>query len=292
MHPIGSVSRAWLDAAEHLETLAPATIASYGAHLASFAAHVGPDRDVGTITSADVESWLRQLKADGMAASTRNTRRTALASFLRWARARQLIDTDPMALVGRARVPRGSVARLSSEEVAAVLAAARRHNGTRLIVLLAVQAFLRRSEIQALTVPDWRRSEGHLEVVHAKGLRSRRVPVSDELAAELDWWLWVGGERRWRVSGPLLPSDRRPGRPLSERAINARVAEAGMAAGVHCWPHLFRHTGISDAAGAGAEPAALAMAAGHADPGTTLRWYVHPSAPEVVAAVAGRVYLG
>lgn len=294
MHPIGATSRAWLDQAESTDALAPLTIASYSRHLAAFTAHVGDGRDVATITADDIAAWLAALKRDGISSSTRNTRRSSVAAFLRWCRERELMAHDPMRQVARARVGQRPVPRLTMEQVGALLAAADRHDGTRLMILLAVQCWLRRGELATLTVGDWRRADAVLLVRDGKGLKSREVPVPDEARAELDWWLWVGdndGRPVHRVSGPVWPSPRHPGRPLAERTINARVARAGRRAGVRAWPHLFRHTGISDAAELGAEPAAMAAVAGHSDPGMTLRVYVHPRASSRAEAVAGRSYL-
>jgi integrase len=285
MHPIDSVSRAWLDGADQRDELRPATIRSYREHLARFAGHVGPDRDVATISAADVESWLSALKAAGIGPGTRNTRRAVLASFFRWCRARQIIDHDPMLLVGRARTPRGQHKRLTAEQAAAMVQASDPHDGTRLMVLLALQCMLRRGDLEGLQAGHWDRGRQVLTILEGKGWKARDVPVPVEAAVHLDWWL------AGRMSGPMWPSSHRPGVGLSARTIGARVSAAGARAGVHCWPHLLRHTGISDAAMAGANPVALARAAGHEDPATTMRTYVHPTGPEVAEALAGRSYI-
>lgn len=285
IHPIGTVSRAWLDGAEARDELRPATVRSYGEHIARFSAHVGVEREVATISGEDVEAWLAAMKRAGIGPATRNTRRSTLASFFRWCQRRGLVDHDPMAWVGRAKVPRGQHKRLTAEQVAAVLRAADPHDGTRLMCVLMLQLFLRRGDVDELQAEDWGRGRGLLCIREGKGWKARDIPVPAEAERELAWWL------AGRVSGPMFPSSHRPGQGLAGRTIGARVSAAGERAGVHVWPHLFRHTGISDAAMAGANPVALARAAGHEDPSTTMRTYVHPTGPEVRTAVEGRVYM-
>ncbi len=151
------------------------------------------------------------------------------------------------------------------------------------MLIVLAQLGLRRGELADLRVEDWDRTRGRMRV-KGKGGKARFVPVPVEAAEELAWWV---GRRR---SGPMWPSTHRAGKGLAPGTISRLVAEAGQRVGVDLWTHLLRHKALTDAAERGARPVALARAAGHEDPSTTMRVYIHPADTEVAAALEGRSY--
>lgn len=103
----------------------------------------------------------------------------------------------------------------------------------RATVTLCLEAGLRRAEACALLWSDIR--DGMLTVRHGKGDKTRVVPVT---------WATMRLLEAARSDSPWVLSPRwTRDRPLSHRALEVRVAEAGLAAGLgHIWPHLLRHT--------------------------------------------------
>jgi integrase len=280
-NPIGPAMLGWLQQRARLGELTPATITTYRTHLASFLTHVGPDRELATVTTDDIEAWLASMD---VSPATRNTRAATVRSFYAWATARELVVRDPCRLMARAKVPRSPAKRARADDLAVVLAHA---NGRdRTLVLVALQCFLRRGELAGLQVEDWHTGSAELYVRRGKGGHARVVPVPAEAAAALAAWVAVLGRR----SGPMWPSSHRPGQGLAPRTISALVKAAGDAVDVKLWTHLLRHTGLSDAAEEGADYVALARVAGHEDPATTMRTYSHPRGHQLRAAVEGRRY--
>ena len=94
----------------------------------------------------------------------------------------------------------------------------------RCLLKLLAQSGLRRFEVSALDIRDLDFPTRRLHVREGKGGKSRIVPLSEDLAGDLEQL--VGMRRR----GPVFLSDR--GRTVSIRQISRLVAEAGFRARV------------------------------------------------------------
>jgi len=149
---------------------------------------------------------------------------------------------------------------------------------TRVLILLAGDAGLRRGEIRAL---KWADLDLERRIIHVsrgmwraheatpKGNRGRDVPMTEALRAAL-------GAHRHLVGERVLYGDN--GRELSNRTVRNWLAGAQRRAGLE--PngaiHMLRHTFCSHLAAAGVPANAIKELAGHADIGTTQR-YMHLS---------------
>lgn len=277
----------WLNGRAARGEVAATTVETYARNIRYFVTHLGPDLPLAAVTPEHIEGWLAAMANDGRAASTRNARMVTIRAFFRWATDRRLIDIDPTRQVRRARLATRPPKRLPAAQVQAVLNAAPFR--TRVIIIIATQLMLRRSELAALRVDDWDRAPTAgaphgLLYIRGKGAKDRWVPVTAEAADLLDRWLADG-----RLSGPMWPSSHRPSRGLGDHTIGGLITAAGEAAGVKVWPHLLRHTGASDVAASGAPLGALQQALGHENLATT-SVYVHSTRREVAAAIEGRQY--
>ncbi len=142
----------------------------------------------------------------GNSARTRNARLSAIHSLFKFAALRH---PEHAGLIGRVlaippkRFDRGIVTFLTDEEVEAILAAPDRRTflGRRdhALLLLAVQAGLRVSELTRLTCGDVALGTGaHVRCV-GKGRKERATPLTTTTAAVLGAWL------RERGGGPADP---------------------------------------------------------------------------------------
>ena len=277
----GPACRAWLD---ERPDLAATTLASYREHVASFGRHVGPDFPVRDLMPAHFTEWLRSMDC---ADSTRNTRMATLRSFMAWASEPgpfQIIAWDPTRRVRRYRVQQGPPPVINRDDLARVLELAPGRD--RVMMVLLVQTTIRRAELASARIEDYDLARARLRVT-GKGTKTRWVEVPAEAQAEIGAWLAVLGRR----SGPLFPSSHRPGHGLAPGTISHIVAAAGRRCGVHLWPHLLRHQGLTDAAEQGATAWELQRQAGHAYSSTTDR-YIHVADGSVARAMAGRRYRG
>jgi integrase len=140
---------------------------------------------------------------------------------------------------------------------------------------------LRRAELVALQYADYDRARRILTVI-GKGDKQRRIPVNTFAARRLEAWL----ARRGTAHGALFPRlarggtvrtapDGRPWQmgPQAVRDILAKRAEEAATTAVR--PHDLRRTFISNLLPQ-ADAIMTARLAGHASPGTTLRYDVRP----------------
>ena len=135
-------------------------------------------RSPWSVKHADLIGWL-----DGQAwsAETRKSYRAALRSFYAWAQQAGHTRRNPAANLPPVRVPRG-MPRPTPERVLEQ-AIARAPDRTRLVLLLAAYAGLRRAEIAGLR---WDHVADGVIRVDGKGGHVRHVPVHDRVAFALE----------------------------------------------------------------------------------------------------------
>jgi site-specific recombinase XerD len=273
---------AWLDGRYARDEITAITRSGYQLHIAAFVAHVGHDRPLADITVETIEAWIGSLTTRAgrpLAPSARNTKVATIRVFFAWATERGLINRDPTLQIRRARTPKRPPRRVAVDQVALVLAAAPFR--ARIMITLAVQMMLRRSEIAALQVEDWDRKGGFL-YVRGKGAKDRNLPLTEEATEALTAWLADG-----RQSGPMWPSPH--GKGLSVRTVAQIISSAAAGVGLKINPHAYRHTGASDAVLSGASLDAVRRTLGHASLNTTTI-YVDTRPEELRGQIEGRRY--
>ena len=107
--------------------------------------------------------------------------------------------------------------------------------------------------------------EAQLSIV-GKGDKAREVLIPAEIAARL-----LASRGDAPTSAPVFASVRRPGQPLTERAVNYIVKDAAERAGVNpaASVHWLRHAHASHAIDNGAPITLVSATLGHADLKTT-----------------------
>jgi integrase/recombinase XerD len=220
----------------------------------------------------------------GNSVRTRNARLSAIHSLYRFAALRH---PEHAGLIGRVmaippkRYERGIVTFLTDDEVEAILAAPDRTSflGRRdhALLLLAIQAGLRVSELIRLTRADVVLGTGaHVRCV-GKGRKERATPLTTTTAAVLGAWL---RERGGGPADPLFPT--RQGAALSRYGVTLLVSRhAETAAGLcpslaakRVSPHVLRHTAAMRLLHAGVDTSVIALWLGHEGIETT-QMYVH-----------------
>jgi len=138
---------------------------------------------------------------------------------------------------------------LTAAEVDALLAAPdqSRWEGRRdrALMLLAIQAGLRVSELTSLNCGDVTLGTGASVRCEGKGRKHRAVPLTGATETLLRLWL---RERAGQPSDPLFPT--RTGRRLSRDAVALRISTHATTAARHCpslpgkriHPHVLRHS--------------------------------------------------
>jgi integrase/recombinase XerD len=217
--------------------------------------------------------------------TTRNARLTAIRSLFRYA---SLHVPEHAELISRVLAIPGkrhdhpTACFLTRDEISALLAApdpatwaGRRDHA---LLLVAVQAGLRVSELTGLTVSDAAPGTGPHVTCHGKGRKERATPLTPATAAVLRDWL---AERGGTGTDPLFPSRRgtRLSRDAVERLLTKHAAAATRTcpsiAAKHITPHVLRHSAAMALLHAGAGITVIALWLGHESPATT-RVYLNP----------------
>ncbi len=218
-------------------------------------------------------------KERGNSIRTRNSRLTAVRSFLHYAATR---DVTALPVVRRTlsipikRYDKPLLGFLSREEMEAVLAAPDRNSwsGERDFVLLTVayNTGVRVSELVLLNVEDVDFERGRSIRVLGKGRKLRSIPLWKGTAAVLKAWL----ERR--AAGPRDPVfPNRQGVRMTRSGIEKRLHAAVRKATATCpslggkriSPHTVRHTTAMHLLQAGVDLTSIALWLGHESPNTT-----------------------
>lgn len=238
------------------------------------------DLDVPTISA-----FLDHLETDRRnSPRTRNARLAAIRSLFRYA---SLRHPEHAALIQRVlaipqkRFEKKVISFLNPVEIEALLDApdSTRWEGRRdrTLMVLAIQAGLRLSELIGLDCGDVSLDTAAHVRCEGKGRKERCVPLTKSTVAVLRAWM---RERQGRLDDPLFPT--RTGRRLSPDAVERRVAKYAATAArrapslvdKHLTPHVLRHTSAMQLLQAGVDTSVISLWLGHADSRST-QAYLH-----------------
>lgn len=259
------------------------TLLAYGRDLKVFAAFLGKD-GFDKVDRDRIEGFLIDCEAEGLAASTRARRLSAIKQLYRFAHEEGWRTDNPSLKVkgpGRAKtLPKT----LSEDQVEALLTAARsqgrreedRLRNTCLMELLYATG-MRVSELVSLPVSA-ARGDPRMLLVLGKGGKERMVPLSPPARAALAVWLTARdvAEEAARAKGRpasrfLFPTNSGQGH-LTRHRFHALIKEIAVSAGVspgEVTPHRLRHAFATHLLANGADLRAIQTLLGHADISTT-----------------------
>ncbi len=267
-----------LDAAEN-------TLLAYGRDLKACAAFFA-DRGTGfeTAERADIEAWMVECEAAGLAVATRARRLSAVKQLYRFAFEEGWRADNPALRITGPGKARKLPKTLSEDEVAQLIEAARGHGRTEAdrlrntcLMELLYATGMRVSELVELPVSA-ARGDPRLLLVRGKGGKERMVPLSDPARTSLAAWLTVRdrAEELARETGRapsrwLFPSTGSAGH-LTRHRFHGLIKEVAVAAGISpgaVTPHRLRHAFATHLLAHGADLRAIQTLLGHADVSTT-----------------------
>jgi site-specific recombinase XerD len=226
--------------------------------------------DLRRATVEDVQKALEAMrsKADGspVRPATVNTYVATVKSFLGFAHRVGFTRFNAAPLIKLKKAPRQVAQRIMGELDTRTLIRAAKPGRDQLMLDVAYFGGLRVSELVSLIWGQVIRrdsGEAQLEIV-GKGDKVRQVLLPAEISGRL---LASRGD----APAPVFGSARRPGQPLTERAVNYMIKAAARRAGVNpaVSIHWLRHAHASHAIDNGAPITLVSATLGHADLKTT-----------------------
>jgi integrase/recombinase XerD len=260
-------------------TRAPRTVDAYRRDLAAVAGWHG--RPVATVTTEELERYLAELRAAGLAPTTIARRVAALRSFFRHQQLLGSRTDNPAAELDLPRRRRKLPRTLSPAEAERLVEAANgvgpRELRDRALVELLYGAGLRVGEAVGLDKASVD-LEGRLVRAVGKGSKERVVPIGRQAAEAVRRYLARGRPFLDRRHRPELFLNARGG-PLTRAGafliLRGLAAKAGLEPErVH--PHLLRHSFATHLLEGGADLRSVQEMLGHADLATT-ELYTHVS---------------
>lgn len=267
------------------------TLDAYSRDLTNFSNYVAPrGRGLAEATTADVTGFIALMVEEGLAASSRARRLSALKQFYRFLLAEGIRADDPAALVGGPKREAALPKTLSVDEVDLLLKAARaritdtangqRVKALRLYCLLEIlyATGMRVSELVALPRSALVGDDRTL-TIKGKGGRQRMVPLNPAAQEALSLYLsecdadTLGGGS----SSPwLFPSWGQQGHLTRQRLAQELklLAHQANIDPTRVSPHVLRHAFASHMLERGADLRSVQKMLGHADISTT-QVYTH-----------------
>ena len=241
--------------------------------------------DLADLDAGVVGSFLSALERERHnSVRTRNARLAAIHSLFRYAALRHPEHADlvqRVLAIPSKRYDRTVVNFLSHDEIDVLLAAPDRTSWTgrrdHAMLVLAIQAGLRVTELTGLVLGDLELGTGAHVRCRGKGRKQRATPLTTPTVAVLRVWL---RERAGNPADPVFPTLR--GGRLSSDAVQWMLAKHISAAGERCpslrskriSPHALRHTCAMKLLHSGVDPAVIALWLGHESVQTT-QMYLH-----------------
>jgi integrase len=248
-------------AAKEKDGRAQMYLADLRKRLARFCQDFG-NRPIASITIEEADNWLRDLP---LSPKSRANYRANIGVMFSYAKARRMIDVNPLAHTAKPKLPNNPPEIFTVDELRALLETASRV-APDVVPILAIGAFsgLRDAEIKRLDWSEVVLARGHIEVKAAKAKSARRriVQIQPNLAA---WLRPYSG-----MAGRLVP--------LGARGKLDRVRkEAGLAR----WPNNgLRHSFASYRLAAIHDAPRVALELGHTSPQMLFSTYRELVLPE------------
>lgn len=261
------------------------TTAAYARDLSNFCDWLA-ERGLGLdgAQRGDVEAYLIDCEAQGLAVSTRARRLSSIKQLYRFAFEEGLREDNPAVQISGPGKPKRLPKTLSVEEVDRLLDAACEHGRTgddklrnACLMQILYATGMRVTELVTLPVSATR-GDPRMLLIRGKGGRERMVPLSPPAREALRSWL----ERRDALddlarskglsgSSFLFPSRGKAGH-LTRHAFYLLIKEIAVTAGVSpakVTPHTLRHAFATHLLENGADLRAIQTFLGHADVATT-----------------------
>lgn len=278
MHPWLPI---FLEAMQAEQDAAINTLNAYGRDLKDFVGFLDRKKLTPEVAGrADIEKYLIELEAIGLAKSTRARRLSSIRQLYRFAFTEGWRNDDPAAQIRGPKRGRHLPTTLSEADVLTLLDKARAFGKTPLdklrntcLMEILYATGLRVTELVSLPVAATR-GDPRMILVRGKGGRERMVPLSPPAREALADWLLVRDTdltEKHAKSAFLFPSRGKKGH-ITREAFFLFIKNLALVSGLDpkgVSPHTLRHAFATHLLANGADLLSIQVLLGHADVSTT-----------------------
>ncbi len=278
MHPWLPI---FLEAMQAEQDAAINTLNAYGRDLKDFVGFLDRKKLTPEVAGrADIEKYLIELEAIGLAKSTRARRLSSIRQLYRFAFTEGWRNDDPAAQIRGPKRGRHLPTTLSEADVLTLLNKARAFGKTPLdklrntcLMEILYATGLRVTELVSLPVAATR-GDPRMILVRGKGGRERMVPLSPPAREALADWLLVRDSdltEKHAKSAFLFPSRGKKGH-ITREAFFLFIKNLALVSGLDpkgVSPHTLRHAFATHLLANGADLLSIQVLLGHADVSTT-----------------------
>jgi len=263
---------AFLHELAEVRLASPHTVAAYRHDLNLFARHCD-NTPLASITRNQIQDWLVNAHATGLAASTLARRLSSVSSFFDMAVQAGWCNANVAAGIRAPKQAKRLPRTLPPEQTAMLMQATAHRHDKRDLALLAVMygCGLRISEVVGLNLDAIDLSQSELRVF-GKGRKERVVPLPQGALSYLQVWL----DERVASTEEVAVFLNQRGSRLSARSVQRMLKERALETGadISVTPHRLRHSFATHLLAGGVDLRAIQELLGHASLATTER-YTH-----------------
>ena len=245
---------------KRLEGRTPATLKHYSYILTTFLIEL--NMDVKEISTNDIRFYLAKKQTSGLSNVTLNNMRSIYNSFFKYLMQEEVLEKNPIDKIPRFKCQKKHMPAFTNLEMEKLFDNCTSTRDRALLEFL-YSTGCRVQECVNMDIDDIDFKAQTCLIRQGKGNKDRLVYVSDKCMYWLEKYL-----KERKDNDKALWFGKR-GR-LSKRGIEVLIKRIGDRAGVHAYPHKFRHTLATNMVRRGAPLPAVQQILGHENIGTTM----------------------
>ncbi len=237
-------------------------------------------KDFVDITSIDVQYYLSEYeRTHNVCKCSLDNMRKGINGFFLWLFENDYIESNPVAKIKHIAYEKKTIETLTDEEILDIRDYIHDDYRTRAIVEVLLSTGVRVSELCNIMIKDVDLDNSEI-VIHCAKKRNKQDRVlflTAEAKKAINNYIDYRDARGWNDSPYLFVSNRKYGRPLSERLVNEKLhaIETALDLKKNLTVHMFRKTLASILYKRGMSPLDIAYILGHVDTRMSETYYIN-----------------
>ena len=228
------------------------------------------NKPLNEITTNDLRGYLAvYMEQRKISPAYLDTMRLYFSSFFGWLHAEGMISSNPASRLARVKVPEVIKEPYTATEMEMIRDNCKCPRDRALVEVLYSTAG-RVGEVCAINRSDVDFEKREIKIYGQKGKRERVVYLTEEATYHLRKYLLT----RKDLNPALFIGLKAPYNRITKSSVESMLSKIGAATGIHCHPHKFRRTMLTEQGRRGMPLQEIQAYAGHKKPETTMMYVV------------------